>query len=246
MQVLGILGLLFLAFTALDWCRFAAGLGEETLWMVGKVLKLSFTTVCALTVFLGRRAALDGRDWKRLAVAFAIILLGDAAFFAGWSIPAVGIFTLAQIAMAVRNASGLPAFIRSGGLVRSRGRAIGAAAAILALDGLAIATAFRGFLTEAGPAMVAVGVIYALFLSASVWIAWMAPASGRFPAGSAALIAAAMTLFYLCDVTVGVGGVHEGTAAGVVARNLTWLFYGPALAMLVSSGRGVYLSSGRQ
>ena len=124
LPVLGILGALFLVFTALDWYRLVAGLGEETLWLSGKALKLSFTTTCSLTVFLGRRAALDERDWKRLTVAFAIILLGDAAFFAGWSIPAVGIFTLAQIAMVARNASGLPGFFRSGGLRRSEGKAM--------------------------------------------------------------------------------------------------------------------------
>lgn len=238
--------IIFAAFTAIDWYRFVEGIGEETLWRVAKSLKLAFTLVCALVVLLGRPVAHDRGDWLRLSVAFALILAGDVAFFMVWSMPAVGIFTLAQVAMTVRNASGLPGFIRSGGLTTHRGRAIGTAAAILLVDVAIISSVFRDFLVEAGPVVATVGVLYALFLSLSVWVAWMAPVVGRFPSRPARMIAVAMTLFYFCDVSVGLGGVFDGELPGALSRNLTWLFYGPALVLLVSSGRSLYLSAPRR
>jgi len=233
---LAILAPVFAALTFLDWYRFAHGIGEETLWMAARVMKLAFTAVCAATVWAAGDRALDRRDRWSLSAAFAVILAGDAAFFLGWSAPAVGVFALAQVAITARNASGFPAFVRAGGLRAHAARAVVAGVVVLLIDGAVIAAAFRPFLGGAEPAVAAVGVIYALFLSASVWAAWMAPVIGRFASTNAWMIAVAMTMFYLCDVTVGLGGVHEGTAAGTVARNLTWAFYGPALVLLARSG----------
>ena len=83
-------------------------------------------------------------------------------------------------------------------------------------------------------ALLALGVAYALFLAVSLWVAWLSPLVGALP--RAGLVAAAMTIFFCCDLTVGLGGLLTGQGA-LIARSLTWVFYVPSLALLAASGR---------
>ncbi len=233
---MAVMGHALLVFMVLDWYRFFNGIGEDSLWRVGKALKLTFTLTCTILVWATRARAFDRQDHTRLSVAFFIILLGDGGFFLGWSMPAVGAFALAQIAMMVRNAKGAGAHIARGGLRSDALRAALGLAVLLAVDAALIGLVFRDFLAQSPGWVVALGILYALFLTASVWVAWMSPVIGYFPSRNARLIAAAMILFYFCDITVGMGGILQGELA-VVAKNVTWAFYGPALVLLALSGR---------
>jgi hypothetical protein len=78
--------------------------------------------------------------------------------------------------------------------------------------------------------------VYALLLAASVWAALACPALGHFPLPNAVLVAVAMVLFAICDVTVGLSILLPPADPLFWLTHTTWTWYTPALVLLVLSG----------
>ena len=212
---------------------------------VGDAAKLAFVLLVALRVWRGRAAAVTDGDWRRLAVAFGVIVLGDLLLLLRLHVAGVVIFALAQVALLVRHGAGLPARLRADGW-RRHGRALAAvvggavlltALSAVALGALAPAALAPGASAPGGGLRLAVGAAYALILAASLAAAWLVPVAGVLPGGRAVQAAAGMTLFFLCDLTVAGGQILPDPALRAVARASTFVAYAPALWLLASSGR---------
>lgn len=77
-------------------------------------------------------------------------------------------------------------------------------------------------------------LVYGAFLIFSVYSGWMTFCRGFFPKRNCLLIAIGLTLFFCCDVNVGLSAILPQS----VAHNLVWIFYTPALLLLAFSGYG--------
>ena len=83
--------------------------------------------------------------------------------------------------------------------------------------------------------MVVIGLYVALLWSA-VMAAWAARLIGYYPKSHTLMMALGMTCFMACDLNVAANLVLPvGSLTRVVTESLTWMFYGPALCLLVLS-----------
>jgi len=208
--------------------------GADDLAFLRHGAKLAFVVILAVSVWLGSSRAASREDWRRLCVAFALVLVGDTLFFLRLPPAAIPAFMAAQVAFTWRNGRGLVDFVRAGRWRERRRRVALTAAGSLAAPGLAAAVLLASAPRAPSVALLALAAAYALFLAASLCVAWLSPLVGALP--RAGQVAAAMTIFFCCDLTVGLGGLLAAPEA-LVARSLTWVFYVPALGLLAASGR---------
>lgn len=89
--------------------------------------------------------------------------------------------------------------------------------------------------------LIMIGSIYSILLCCSVFTAWRTFSGKLYPKYSCYFISMGMTLFFLCDINVGVSGVISdifinGINIGAVSRFLVWIFYLPSQVLLALSG----------
>lgn len=240
-------GVVFLAgaFVLLDWGRLFP-LPDFRRPEVGNVragLKLGAVYLIAALTWQAGRAVWRRPDHRWLGWAFGAILLADTcltsrqwltglvsdsvslALFAG----AVGLFGVAQGLLLARHLTGWhPA--------RLHPHRVG-----LALLALALLGGITWFGAHYVWPLAGLGAVrwllsaYLFLLGASVWAAWAARYLGHLPPANARFAALGLTAFLACDLTVVAGISLSGTTALVVG-SLTWLFYTPALYLLMLSG----------
>jgi hypothetical protein len=238
--------LLLLVLVVADWVPLVTGGAWPRARLIGDGAKLAFVLVVTLSVWGRRGRAADPADWRRLAVAFGVIAVGDVLFLLRLHVAGIGVFALAQVALLWRHGAAVAARLRTDGW-RRHGRAVAAAAGgallLIALGAAALAALAPGARAPGaggavGGARVGAGAAYALVLAASLAAAWLAPRAGALPGARAVQAAVGMTLFFVCDLTVAAGQLLADPGARAVARAATFLAYAPALWLLALSGRG--------
>lgn len=89
--------------------------------------------------------------------------------------------------------------------------------------------------------LIMIGSVYSVLLFCSLYTAWKTLNGNFYPVYSRFLISIGMTLFFLCDINVGLSGVASNiTVQGIdiesFSRFLVWIFYLPSQVLLVLSG----------
>lgn len=89
--------------------------------------------------------------------------------------------------------------------------------------------------------LIMIGSMYSILLCCSVFTAWRTFSGKLYPKYSCYFISIGMTLFFLCDINVGVSGVIShvfinGINIEAVSRFLVWIFYLPSQVLLALSG----------
>ena len=230
--ILGTILFLSGGFISLDWSRLF--LFDHPVDQYKDVLVTKWITsfLCSLLVWItGSKFYISTKDSFHLRIAFVVTFAGDTAFFFDKDLVGIGLFALGQVLLTIRNSTGLVAFFKE--------RRHDQSALILGLLILCVNILILYFIfypvMHMGTMFIAFS-LYSLFLCVSVWVGCLAPRTGSFDPINGRLIAVAMICFYACDVTVGLGlALPEGTKQ-MVAANLTWVFYTPALTLLAISG----------
>jgi hypothetical protein len=232
MEVFVILGIiLFLCglFSGHDWTLFFLNEANlENPEKVSRYPKLMVTLLSAVLIWTAGNDAFDPSDLRRLAIAYAFIVLGDVIFFVNvhsrWGVLS---FALAHFLLIRRNAfgiSGLPA----------EGTMWVLLAAILGGSLLIVFLAFHPKLKDNRPYF-ALLTGYAIVIGASFWAALIAFKVGFFPPANLILIAVGVGCFFLSDVCVGFYRSLPKNRTMVFATYLTWIFYAPALVLTALS-----------
>ena len=100
---------------------------------------------------------------------------------------------------------------------------------------LIVRGALQSALQGVTPLLVVIG-LYVTLLWAAVMAAWAARLIGHYPARQTLVMALGMTCFMACDLNVAANLVlPAGSLTRGVTESLTWMFYGPALCLLVLS-----------
>jgi YhhN-like protein. len=89
--------------------------------------------------------------------------------------------------------------------------------------------------------LVIIGTVYLTLLCCSLSTAWKTLNGKFYPKYTAFLISIGMTLFFLCDINVGISGIASSIIAKEsqiesYSRFLVWIFYLPSQVLLALSG----------
>lgn len=177
-------------------------------------------------------------DYRLLGLAFLLIVIAD--FFLilrGQLLVGIGVFALVQVVFIVRQTRGW----RNAWNACSEAQRVQRRKPLLLIGGLGVLLWGSTFVAL-GPRLADVGLlgptlVYGLLIVLAVCTAWGLVVMRIMPARNAWLIAIGMTLFTVCDITVGMGAALQGQPIGEGARVLTGLFYSPALIVLALSGQ---------
>jgi hypothetical protein len=222
------------SFMSVDWVNYFTG--SSTIYPA--YAKPIVSTLCAIIAFLAVKNNLGKRDFGLLTATFVCIIivdvtmslyvysankaLGQSVFFVG-----AGLSIVAHILLLIRHAQGFK-FLKGKGSLVSR---LGFPLAFF-LPVVAIFIILSPFLMKVGQFWPS--LIYALIITASLWVAWEAFRHHLFPRANAWLIALGVTAWFGCEL---VGVVHniEIGALSDLAMNGTWIFYMPAILLLALS-----------
>ncbi len=221
------------SFLSIDWMNTLTGSSS----FYPAYAKPAVSVLCALIAFFAWRG-LNRRDYWLVAVSFICIVivditmsiyvyspnkaLGNAVFFIG-----AGLSIVAHILLLIRHAKGFK-FL---GAQRSGLSKIGFPLAFF-LPVIALFIVLIPYLNAVGQFWPS--LIYAIILTASLWVAWEAFRNHLFPRTNAWLLALGVTCWFVCEL---VGVVHniEIGYLSTLAMNLTWHFYMPAILLLAFS-----------
>jgi hypothetical protein len=227
--IVGIIIFLFGLFSGHDWSLFALRTADlDNPERYSRYAKFSVTFLSALLVWVAGGYAFDAFDARRLAIAYACIVLGDIIFFFNvHSRLGVFAFAFAHFLLIRRNAFGLSTWPGQ--------RAMWALLAVILGGSLLImGLVFYPRLKHNRPYF-SLLTGYAVIIGASVWAALVAFRTDFFPRGNAVLIAVGVVCFFLSDVCVGFYRSLPRNYAMVFATYLTWIFYAPALVLTALS-----------
>jgi hypothetical protein len=190
--------------------------------------------LCGAIVLLIGRNRVSDLDRRLLYAAFALTLVAD--YFLTLSnrpMPGTVIFLAVHALLIARHAQGFRASLAPGRRARTvRGLAVSA----LVVFGGAGLLIWRVSPILSRTGQLALDTVYLLFLATSLWMGWGTLIRDRFARLNAWFIAAGMTFFFACDVTVGLAVAESGTRAGLILNDLIAFFYTPALLLLCLSG----------
>ncbi len=237
-RVLALLALLmFLAggFTAMDGVRtWMAATGHVPfldwpgpLSQLSAVLRMSRSVLCLVLVLqVGPAVRLRARDDHFLTSAMALAVLGDVflIFREGhpqwFFLAGVGAFLVCHMVLTARHLSGIADDFAKPGV---RGGLIGTALAVLALGATVVVSSWSVMKPP-------IDIPYVAVLSLSLWAAWGAVVradDADFPRVNRWLIAGGLSLFYACDIAL---GINARWAAAVGYTELVlWLGMVPDL-----------------
>jgi hypothetical protein len=239
--LLGLILLLAASFLTFDWTQYYFGLvriSDPELMYTRLTKTLTSFLVFLLALSVGRDG-IDEADPVRLRRAFVAIFAGDLMFLMDefhplFDIVAILLFLAGHILVLVRNGHGIRHYF---------GKKSGAsdfAAEILLGAGIVLVTGllfgFTLFEHLSGTPLLYILIVYAVFLCLSLWMGWMSLRIGYFPRTNAILIAIGATCFFIGDYLVGFNLSLEPTLERARTLFLTWVFYTPAITLLVLSG----------
>jgi hypothetical protein len=190
--------------------------------------------LCAVIVLLIGRSCLSAKDRRFLYAAFALTLVADYFLtLENLPLPGTVIFLAVHGLLIGRHAQGLRASLAPARRARTL-RLLGVSALIVFGGAGLLIWKVAPILARTG--QLTLDVVYLLFLATSLWMAWSVFARSLYPRLNAWFIAIGMTLFFFCDVTVGLAVALGGTRQGLVLNDLIAFFYTPALLLLALSG----------
>ncbi len=223
------------SFMSVDWVNYFTG--SSTIYPA--YAKSAVSILCALIAFLAIKNDLGKRDFWLLAASFVCIIivdvtmsiyvysankaLGQSVFFVG-----AALSILAHVLLIIRHAKGFK-FLKEKGSTLSR---VGFPLAFF-MPVIVIFIILSPFLMKVGQFWPS--LIYALIITASLWVAWEAFRHHLFPRANAWLIALGVTAWFGCELTGVVHNIEIGQLSDL-AMNMTWLFYMPAILLLALSG----------
>lgn len=223
------------SFMSVDWVNYFTG--SSTIYPA--YAKPAVSILCAAIAFLAVKNNLGKSDFWLLAATFVCIVivdvtmsiyvysadktLGQSVFFVGAALSIV-----AHILLIIRHAKGFK-FLKEKGSALSR---IGFPLAFF-LPVIAIFVILSPFLMKVGQFWPS--LIYALIITASLWVAWEAFRHQLFPRANAWLIALGVTAWFGCELVGVVHNIEIGQLSDL-AMNMTWIFYMPAILLLALSG----------
>ncbi|KUO70188.1 MAG: hypothetical protein APF77_03870 [Clostridia bacterium BRH_c25] len=187
-----------------------------------------------LAVFIAWAVDKDGlslRDSRRMKAAFIFIILGEAAFAIGERAIGVGIFTVCQTLLIVRNSTGLKYKLKHASHIQKKRLIISGFILMLIL---AVFSFMFASLIKLCSAFIA-AYLYGIVLSISLWAGLAANTLELLPKRNSVMVAVGMICFYCCDVLVGLDAVMEAGLPWLWANSLIWIFYIPALVLLALS-----------
>ena len=232
---LTVIAMLSAIFLRLDWSRFSAGIAIDPVFTdTSRILKRAVSLICLLMVFTTGRDSVKSSDNRLMRLIFAGIFCGDMLLLFNVNIAGIVLFFLVQILLFIRHISGFGTWVKRG----ERGRPVltfvlitgSVIAAVLILHYLIFHPLFTG--KDIYPLVVA----YSSVLGLSLVSALCVPFTGKFHPLNGIVIAFGMTMFFLCDCTVGVRMAADDPMVRTLATSLTWVFYMPALVSLALSG----------
>lgn len=201
------------------------------------------TCLCAFMVLLIGPCHVNARDKFWLGLGFFLTLVADVYLILINRMEiGTGLFLFVHITYIVRHSAGFRDSLAPP--VRKYTLRHLALAAVLIYGGSGLLLAFvAGYLLRAGPLQFALDCVYLFVLATSLWMAWGTMIRRAFPRRNAIYIVLGMSLFYYCDVTVGVAAAitppdpyADPLGTGLILNNLVGLFYTPALLLLAYSG----------
>lgn len=229
------IALIALVFLTLDWSRLVLRPADLSLRPESNALKVSVAFLCALIAWRARGRGLGERDERTFRLVFSMIFVADVCFVTKLEPVGIVLFGIVQVLLTRRNLTGARAAAER--LRAARGRLVAVGAIVAAM----LAGTLYGIWVLQGlsPLLVVIAV-YVSLLAASVVAAFAARSIGHFPARNTRLFAIGMSLFLLCDITVGANlALPVGHLVRVATESLTWMFYGPAILLLaLSAWRG--------
>ena len=241
--------LCFIWFEFWDWSRLWSEMGLGSGIRTSVVLTKFFVSIAMTVLLLMYKSQWrDKSDGKKLLYAFIGINLGDLAFSlssvthfgTGFqntaSLVGIVVFLFAQILLLVR----LFPMLKSIDWSERSNRRFGIMTAIMlfVLTGFMLATleSLQQLLENSFPFIAL--LIYGIVVTASVWGAMQVQIGKIYPELNKSLIIFGMLSFLACDTTVGFNLILKaGTTPKIITESSTWIFYAPALFLLVQSVR---------
>jgi hypothetical protein len=230
-RTFALIGLCALGFVALDWSRLVLRPADLSASPWSNALKYALVLLAASLAFRARGHGHSPEDERRFRVIFTIVPIADALFMVNQPAPGILLFGAVHVLLTRRNLVG---WREARDVLRAHAPALlagGVVAAVVAGGAVVWIHSLQGVT----PLLVVIGLYVALLWSA-VMAAWAARLIGSYPARHTLLMAVGMTCFMLCDLNVAANLVlPAGSVTRVVTESLTWMFYGPALCLLVLS-----------
>lgn len=216
-------------YVPLDWWRLHTHIYRMDVRSNAAKLVSSFLAA-AIACALPAALALDAQDKRRFATLFTIVAVADSLFMLHLEPLGIGLFMIFHAVLIARNLTGMKRALDCGAVP---GWGAGAALTVLA----ALALYARWLLPQVREPELRVGIpIYICVVWASAAAAWASVAIGYFPRRNALRMGIGMTLFLLCDLSVGCNLVwNPDGAAQVSSSSVTWMLYAPALALIATS-----------
>ena len=224
----------WLAIQWLDWSRLLSfevtGRWEE--YLLSRRIKLLLSATVTLLVWTTGRAALSDRDRRLMRGAFGAVVSADIAFFLNNYHIGIGVFSIAQVLLIIRNASGMMTLARRGWSAKVA-RLLFVAVIVGVVDFLLLKVLF---VPHAANPMFPVIAVYSLLLCCSLWAGIACAIIGFFPEVNSRLVAVGVGMLYLGDLTVGLNLILPHDTSYIISTSLTWFFYLPAITLLALSG----------
>ena len=217
-------------YVGVDWASFVYGFKSRYSMGAGLVR----TALCAVLVWGIGENHIHRRDARLLGGAFVVTLIADSFItLADQMMIGTVLFLVVHGIYIARHSQGFRASLAP----ERRARTVRFLlwSALVVYGGTLVLNHFVAPILARSGAFI-IDTIYLFILATSMWMAWGTLVRGYYERRNAVYIAAAMTSFFLCDVSVGVGAALSGTRAGLVLNNVVGFFYSPALVLLVYSG----------
>lgn len=210
------------------------------IYSASATLLVSF--LCSTIVWITGDKYFEKKDIFKLKIAFVVSFIADILlnldanlFNNNKYIKSIGIiaFMIFQVIIIHRNGTGFKTYIKSSGFKKDISSFLIYSVLILAVDTFIIIKVFLPHYHDLKLMFSLVLLIYTALVSTSLWVAWANSRIGFFCGVNSVLITVGMTLFYMCDMCVGINIIEGGSS---IAGHAVWLFYTPALMLMSLSG----------
>ena len=235
-RFVGVVGLLLLLIAIEDWRRLLLAAGPWKVSVVSNSMKFLVMLATVLFSFFSGGKGINKGDERRFQVIYGLIFVADCCFFMErleTVVLGIGVFMVVQLLLIRRNYS-------SSSIPSDRTKQV--AVALLAyLYFVPLAAMNVLFFLVLGLNILQIEIaVYSVLLYCSVMTSLLCLVSRNavIPFNNALLMFLGLTFFCVCDLTVMGTLLQDPESIGsVFTTSLTWMFYGPALALIALSIR---------
>lgn len=224
----------FLVFVTIDFSRFFREDGIDYSVPFASLFFKGGVVLCTtLLVFVIGKDGLSQKDRNRLRLMAVLVMIADVMLLMGKTAVGIVVFAAVQSVLMRRNSRYFLQGFRQAGDSR---RALLVTTGTVLLVWTLLLQIFVFYPLLQGNALQWVIIGYALFVSASAWVAIANRLLKLFPRPNSTMVAIGMLCFLLCDLNVGLLlSLPEGVPR-LLAESFIWVFYTPALTLLALSG----------